>query len=133
MKGPARVLPHVAVLDGIARALVVAFAIALTLPAAAADDPDQRALAHRIERQRQALRAVEQAQAAERNRLLAEHLRAMGETLAQLQKLRPGGRMSLEELRDWMTEHQRLMELLMAQMMQEHHLLTSQAPPCSPR
>ena len=90
---------------------------------AAAADPQLRALDDRLAQQQQTLRAVEAARGEERRRKLAEHMRAMNETLAQLQQLKPSGRMSLEQLRDWMTEHQRLMTVLMGQMMQEHHLL----------
>ena len=89
---------------------------------AAAADPQLRALNDRLARQQQTLHGVEAARGDERRQKLAEHMRAMNETLAQFQQLKPSGRMSLEQLRDWMNEHQRLMVVLMGQMMQEHHL-----------
>lgn len=97
------------------------------LTAAAGEfQPAERALSGQERSFKQLKRTFDEA---ERQRLWQAHLQSMAATLQQLQQLRPSGRMSLEQLRDWMTEHQRLMERLMGQMMQEHEFLM-QGVPC---
>jgi hypothetical protein len=88
-----------------------------------------RAVEDALLRQQHSLAAIGRSgDVLEQQRLWQAHLQTMAETLQQVQLLRPGGRMSLEQLRDWMAEHQRLMERLMTQMMQEHEFLKREVP-----
>jgi len=43
--------------------------------------------------------------------------------MAQMQKAKPHGGMSPEQTREWMNEHMKLMDEMLGQMMQEHHMM----------
>ena len=47
----------------------------------------------------------------------------MQKTMGQMQAMKPGANMTPTEQKEWIAEHQKLMELMMGQMMDEHHLV----------
>ncbi len=97
--------------------------IGLPLASLAAPDEAQRMMIQRIQDQKQKLAAAEAAQGAERQKLMAEHMKMMQETMGKMQAMKPRANMSSKDKDEWMTEHQKLMDQMMGQMMQEHHMM----------
>lgn len=96
---------------------------AVSLPALAAQDEEQRIVTQRLLQQQLKLAAAEKAQGAERDKLMQDHMKMMQETMGRMQAMKPREGMTLQEQKDWITEHQKLMQQMMDQMMTEHHML----------
>lgn len=47
----------------------------------------------------------------------------MQETMVKMQTMKPRDGMSLQEQKEWIAEHQKLMDQMMGQMMAEHHMV----------
>ena len=47
----------------------------------------------------------------------------MQETMGKMQATKPRAGMTPKEQEEWMEEHQKLMQQMMGQMMEEHHVL----------
>ncbi len=106
----------------IAIAALIAFA-AVPLATFAGQDEAQRQVTQRLQEQKLKLAAAENAQGAERDKLMQEHMKMMQETMGKMQAMKPRVGMTMEEQKEWMTEHQKLMEQMMGQMMTEHHMM----------
>ena len=104
-------------------AIVTSALIGLPLVSLAGPDEAQRMMIQRIQVQKQKLAAAEAAQGTERQKLMAEHMKMMQETLGKMQAMKPRADMSPKDKDEWITEHQKLMDQMMGQMMQEHHLM----------
>jgi len=105
--------------------LVIATAIVLAVcaPAAGAPDQNQQLLNQRAQEAKRKLQAAQAAQGAQRQKLMREHMSAMQEIMDRMRGMKPHGAMTPEQQQEWMIEHQRLMDQLMGQLMDEHHLL----------
>lgn len=97
--------------------------IALPLISQAAPDEAQRMMIQRIQEQKQKLNAAQAVQGTERQKLMAEHMKMMQETMGKMQTMKPRAGMSPKEKDEWMAEHQKLMGQMMGQMMEEHHMM----------
>jgi ABC-type transporter MlaC component len=97
--------------------------IGLPLASLAGPDEAQRQMIQRIQEQKQKLNAAKAAQGAERQKLMAEHMKMMRETMGKMQAMKPRAGMSPKDKDEWMAEHQKLMEQMMGQMMEEHHMM----------
>ena len=106
----------------IATVAVIAFAAA-PLATLAAQDEAQRQITQRLQEQKLKLVAAEKAQGAERDKLMQEHMKMMQETMGKMQAMKPRDGMTPKEQKDWMDEHQKLMDQMMDQMMSEHHMM----------
>lgn len=93
------------------------------LASLAGPDESQRMMIQRIQEQKQKLNAAKAAQGAERQKLMAEHMKMMQGTMGTMQAMKPRADMSPKDQREWMAEHQKLMEQMMGQMMDEHHMM----------
>jgi Mg2+/Co2+ transporter CorC len=60
--------------------------------------------------QKQKLAAAEQAQGADRDKLMEEHMKMMQETMGKMQAMKPRDGMSPQEQKEWIAEHQKLMD-----------------------
>ena len=106
----------------------------LSLPALAGQDEGQRLITQRLQEQKLKLSAAEKAQGAERDRLMQDHMKMMQETMGKMQGMKPRDGTTLQEQKEWMAEHQKLMQQMMDQMMTEHHMMMQGMPmPKSPR
>lgn len=47
----------------------------------------------------------------------------MKETMGKMQAMKPKTGMSMQEHEEWINQHQKLMEDMLGQMMEEHHLM----------
>ena len=108
---------------------ILAFSmLGIPLVSQAGPDGNQIMMIQRIQAQKQKLAAAEAAQGAERQTLLAEHMKMMQETMGKMQAMKPRADMSVKEKEEWIAEHQKLMEEMMGQMMKEHHLTMQSMP-----
>jgi acyl transferase domain-containing protein len=94
-----------------------------TTSAIAGPDIFQQQINQRLIQSQQKLKAAEAAKGAERQKLMEEHMKIMRETMTKMQAMKPKAGMTMQEHEDWINEHQKLMEQVMGQMMEEHHLL----------
>ncbi|HXU91305.1 MAG TPA: hypothetical protein VFQ62_20845, partial [Methylomirabilota bacterium] len=106
---------------------LIAFAT-LSLPALAGQDEGQRLITQRLQEQKLKLAAAEKAQGAERDRLMQDHMTMMQETMGKMQAMKPREGMTPQEQKEWIAEHQKLMQQMMDQMMTEHHMMMQGMP-----
>jgi ABC-type transporter MlaC component len=97
--------------------------VGLPLASLAGPDEAQRMMIQRIQEQKLKLNAAKAAQGAERPKLMAEHMKMMQATMGKMQTMKPRADMSPKEKDEWISEHHKLMEQMMGQMMEEHHML----------
>jgi hypothetical protein len=100
----------------------------LSLPALAGQDEGQRLITQRLQEQKLKLAAAEKAQGAERDRLIQDHMTMMQETMGKMQAMKPRESMTPQEQKEWIAEHQKLMQQIMDQMMTEHHMMMQGMP-----
>lgn len=103
--------------------IVIAAVLALPAAVQAAQDESQRMLVQQVQQAKQKLAAAQAAQGSDRQKLMAEHMTMMQKTMGQMQGMMPGGNMTPQERAAWMTEHQKLMDTMVGQMMDEHRLM----------
>ena len=106
---------------------MIAFAAA-PLATFAGQDESQRQITQRLQEQKLQLAAAENAQGAERDKLMQEHMKMMQETMGKMQAMKPRDNMTPQEQKEWMAEHQKLMDQMMGQMMTEHHMMMQGMP-----
>lgn len=94
-----------------------------TTSAIAGPDIFQQQINQRLIQSQQKLKAAEAAKGAERQKLMEEHMKIMRETMTKMQAMKPKAGMTMQEHEDWINEHQKLMEQVMGQLMEEHHML----------
>ena len=88
---------------------MIAFA-AVPLATFAAQDESQRQVTQRLQEQKNQLAAIEKAQGAERDKLMQAHMKMMQDTMGKMQAMKPREGMTPTEQKEWMTEHQKLMD-----------------------
>jgi len=106
----------------VATVLIASFGFATT-SAIAGPDIFQQQINQRLIQSQQKLKAAEAAKGAERQKLMEDHMKIMRETMTKMQAMKPKAGMTMQEHEDWINEHLKLMEQVMGQMMEEHHLL----------
>jgi len=111
----------------IATFALIAFA-ATPFAAYAGQDETQRLITQRLQVQKLKIVAAETAQGAEREKLMQEHMMMMQETMGKMVAMKPREGMTPQEQKEWMAEHQKLMEQMLGQMMQEHHMMMQGMP-----
>ena len=111
----------------IATVALIAIA-AFPLVTFAAQDEMQRQITQRLQEQKKQPAAIEKAQGAERDKLMQAHMKMMQETMGKMQAMKPREGMTPQEQKDWMAEHQKLMDQMMGQMMTEHMILMKEMP-----
>ncbi len=95
----------------------------LSASAMAGQDEFQRQMTQQVMKAKQKLKQAEAAQGAERQKLMGEHMKTMQETMEKMRAMKPKAGMTMEEHEKWIDQHQSLMEDLLGQMMEEHHML----------
>jgi uncharacterized membrane protein len=97
--------------------------LSTSFSATAAPDEAQRQAIQRAMAAKQKLKQAEAAKGAERQTLMAEHMKMMKEVMDKMVAMKPKAGMSMQEHEEWINEHQKLMQQVMEQMMGEHHLM----------
>ena len=109
-------------------AVVTGLAIAMPIVGTTAPDEAQKQFIQRAQDAKKKLSAAQAAAGAERQRMMQEHMTMMRDMMAQMQKAKPAGGMSPQQMREWIDEHMKLMQEMMGQMMDEHHMLMQGGP-----
>jgi uncharacterized protein YicC (UPF0701 family) len=104
-------------------AVLTGLAIAMPLLGTAAPDEAQKQIIQRAQEAKKKLAAAQAASGAERQKMMQEHMKMMQDMMTQMQKAKPGGGMSPQQMREWIDEHMKLMQEMMGQMMDEHHMM----------
>lgn len=102
---------------------ILAGALLAPLAGMAAPDELQRQWIQRAQEAKKKLAAAQAAQGAERQKMRQEHMTMMQQLMAQMQKAKPRDGMTPEQMREWTSEHLKLMDEMMGQMMAEHHMM----------
>jgi hypothetical protein len=108
--------------------LIAGLAIALPLTGLAGPDETQKALIQKAQDAKKKLAAAQAASGVERQKMMQEHMKMMQDMMAQMQKAKPAGGMSPQQMREWIDEHMKLMQEMMGQMMDEHHMMMQGIP-----
>lgn len=106
----------------IATAFIASLGLTVT-SAMAGPDLIQQQLSRQFTESQQKLKEAEAAKGAERQKLMGEHMKMMHEAMHKMQAMKPKAGMTMQEHEDWISEHQKLMDQVMGQMMEEHHML----------
>jgi Flp pilus assembly protein TadB len=109
-------------------AMLAALAFAVPFSGIAAPDETQKQIIQRTQEAKKKLASAQAAHGAERHKMMQDHMKLMQETMAHMQKAKPGGGMTPDQMREWMDEHMKLMQQLMGQMMDEHHMMMQGMP-----
>lgn len=109
-------------------AMATGLAVAMPMIGTAAPDEAQKQFIQRARDAKKKLSAAQAAAGAERQRMMQEHMTMMRDMMAQMQKAKPAGGMSPQQMREWIDEHMKLMEEMLGQMMDEHHIMMQGMP-----
>ena len=109
-------------------AMATGLAVAMPMVGTAAPDEAQKQFIQRAQDAKKKLSAAQAAAGAERQRMMQEHMTVMRDMMAQMQKAKPAGGMSPQQMREWIDEHMKLMQEMMGQMMDEHHMMMQGMP-----
>lgn len=108
--------------------LIAGVVFALPIPGMAGPDAAQQALIQKAQDAKKKLAAAQAASGAERQKMMQEHMKMMQDMMAQMQRAKPGGGMSPQQMSEWVDEHMKLMQEMMGQMMDEHHMMMQGTP-----
>jgi uncharacterized protein YicC (UPF0701 family) len=104
-------------------AILAGVTFAMMAQSIAAPDETQKQVIQRAQDAKKKLAAAQAAQGPERQKMMQEHMKMMQDMMAQMQKAKPAGGMSPDQMREWIDEHMKLMQEMMGQMMDEHHMM----------
>jgi len=104
-------------------AALTAVAFALPLASMAGPDGAQQAIIQKAQLAKKELAAAQTATGPERQKMMETHMKMMEDVLTQMQKAKPGSGMTPQQMREWIDEHLKLMNEMMGQMMDEHHMM----------
>ena len=104
-------------------AVIAGTMLALPFTGMAGPDEAQKQLIQRAQDAKKKLAAAQAAPGAERQKMMQEHMQMMRDITAQMQKAKPREGMSPQQMKEWIDEHMKLMEQMMGQMMEEHHMM----------
>lgn len=88
----------------------------------------QEQLIQNLQVTKQKLKQAEAAKGAEQQKLLGEHMRMLHDNMNACREMKPKAGMTEKERDEWYTEHQKIMDDMMVQMMEEHKVKMSTKP-----
>lgn len=88
----------------------------------------QEQLIQNMQVTKQKLKQAEAAKGTEQQKLLTEHMQMLHENMAACREMKPKAGMTEKERDEWFAEHQKIMDNLMSQMMEEHKVRMASAP-----
>lgn len=100
----------------------------ISASAFAGQDSFQRDMTQRVLQAKQKLQQAEAAKGAERKKLMGEHMQMMKEDMEKCRTMKPKAGLSEKEREEWYIEHQKIMQEIMDQMMQENHMMQKMEP-----
>lgn len=98
--------------------------------AVAGPGPDflQQKLIMQVLQAKQKLQQAQAAKGAEQQKLMAEHMQMLHDDMAACREMKPKAGMTESEPDEWFAEHQKIMDNMMSQMMEEHKVGMAAAP-----
>lgn len=96
--------------------------------AIAAPDAYQQQLRQHVLESQQKLKQAKAAKGAEQQKLMGEHMQMLHDNMATCREMKPKAGMTEKERDEWFAEHQKIMDDMMTQMMEEHKLEMASAP-----
>jgi len=104
---------------------VVAFSCIglISASAIAGQDSFQLDMTQRIQQGKLKLQQAQAAKGAEHKKLMAEHMQMMKEGMDKCRTMKPKEGLSEKEREEWYIEHQKIMQEIMDQMMQENQMM----------
>lgn len=96
--------------------------------ALAGSDSYQEKLVNDVEMTKQKLENAKAAKGVEQDKLLSEHMQMLHENIKVCRQMKPKPGMTELERDEWYTEHQKIMDDMMGQMMEEHKVKMSLKP-----
>lgn len=94
----------------------------------AATDFYQQALRQHVLEAQQKLKQAKAATGTEQQKLLGEHKQMLRDSMETCRKMKPKAGMTEQERNAWFAEHQKIMDQIMDQMMEEHKIIMTSAP-----
>ena len=88
----------------------------------------QEQLIQNIQVTKQKLEEAKAAKGAEQQTFLTQHSQMLHENMAACRDMKPKAGMTEKERDEWFAEHQKIMDALMGQMMEEHKVKSSSMP-----
>lgn len=108
------------------RSIMAAVGLSLVSGASfAAPDEAQRQMILKAMQAKEKLRQAQAAQGAQRQSMMADHMKMMQMLMPQMMAAKPAATMSSAEHDEWMVQHKKLMSDMMEQMMAEQHMMMS--------
>jgi len=95
----------------------------VTTSAMAGSDENQRMLQQQIMKSKQKLQQAETAKGPERQKMMGEHMEMLHKNMEKCAAMKPKAGMSVKERDEWYSEHQKLMDQIMGQMMEDHRMM----------
>jgi hypothetical protein len=102
---------------------VVSSLVITSLPVSAGPDYFQLEMSRKLNAAKQKLKQAEAASATQQQNLMKEHMAIMQEIVTKMANTKPRADMTMQEHEEWIAEHQKLMDQVLNQMMEEHHLM----------
>ena len=91
-------------------------------------DFQQQRLIIQVLQAKQKLQQAEAAKGTEQQKLMGEHMKMLHENMAVCREMKPKAGMTESERDAWFAEHQKIMDDMMSQMMEEHKIEMAVAP-----
>jgi hypothetical protein len=101
----------------------LAIATLLSVSAFAEPHPLQQQLQRQLNEAKATQEAAEKANASKRQQLLAQHMQMLQQVMQQMRAAKPQAGISVREHEEWITEHQKLMDEALQQMIMDQGLL----------
>ena len=113
----------------ISAAFIASFGFAVT-SALAGPGPDflQQKLNMQVLQAKQKLQQAQAAKGAEQQKLMGEHMQMLHDDMAACREMKPKAGMTESERDAWFAEHQKIMDDMMSQMMEEHKINMASVP-----
>ena len=96
--------------------------------AMAGPDENQRMLQQQIMKSKQLQQQAAATKGPESQKLMEEHMKMLHESMGMCRNMKPKAGMSAKERDEWYSEHQKLMDQMMAQMMEDHRMMMDKCP-----
>ena len=112
----------------ITTAFIASLGFAATSAIAHGPDFEQQRLIMQVQQAKQKLQQAQAAKGAEQQKLMGEHMQMLHDDMAACREMKPKAGMTESERDVWYAEHQKIMDDMMSQMMEEHKVKMASVP-----
>ena len=107
---------------------IASLGFAATSAIARGADFEQQRLMVQVLQAKQKLQQAQAAKGDEQQKLMGEHMQMLHDDMAACREMKPKAGMTEKERDEWFAEHQKIMDDMMSQMMEEHKVITATEP-----